>query len=178
VRTDRLHRQYGVELRWTVFPLHPDTPEEGLELSALYPGRDAEIDAVRSRLSSLAAEEGLPMGRRTRTYNSRRAQELGKWAEAEGAGDSFRRAVYRSLFAYGTNIALADELVRIAASVGLPSGEGEAVLSGGRFAAAVDADWRRATALGVDAVPTHICGERRLVGFGAYERFEQLIGKG
>jgi len=177
VRTDRLQREYGVELRWTVFPLHPETPEEGMELSELFAGREEMIRATQARLLRLAEGEGLPMAERSRTANSRRAQELGKWAQEEGKGDSFRMAVYHLFFVEGCNIAKVDELVRIAEGVGLPGEEAREVLAKGSFAAAVDADWRRAGELGVTAVPTHLCGGRRLVGFSPYEDFLRLIGR-
>lgn len=178
VRTDRLQREYGVELRWTVFPLHPETPEEGMELSELFAGREAEIWAMQARLSQLATAEGLPLAGRTRTCNSRLAQELGKWAESLGAGDPFRRAVYRAYFVDGSNIALVDELMRIVESVGLPVDEARTVLAARSFAAAVDADWQRAGELRITAVPTHLCGGKRLAGFSSYDDFVHLIGKG
>jgi predicted DsbA family dithiol-disulfide isomerase len=178
VRTDRLQREYGVELRWSVFPLHPETPEEGVELTELFAGREMDIEAMQTRLSQLAIAEGLPLARRTRTCNSRLAQELGKWAEAQGRGDLFRGAVYRAYFVGGSNIALVDELLQIAESVGLPLEEAQAVLAERSFAAAVDADWQRAGELRITAVPTHLCGGKRLAGFSSYDDFVRLIGKG
>lgn len=177
MRTDRLQREYQVELHWTVFPLHPDTPEEGMELSELFAGREADIKAMQARLSQLASAEGMPLVERSRTYNSRRAQELGKWAESRGAGDLFRRAVYRAYFVEGSNIALVDELVRIAGSVGLPGDAVRDVIETRSFASAVDADWQRAGEMHVTAVPTHVCGGKRLAGFYPYNDFVRLIGK-
>jgi len=178
VRTDRLQREYGIELRWTVFPLHPETPEEGLELAELFGGREEQIRATQARLRQLAEDEGLPLAERSRTCNSRRAQELGKWAQEQGKGDLFRLAVYRAFFVEGRNIALVDELAPIAEAVGLPGNEARAVLAAGSLAAAVDADWQRARELGVTAVPTHLCAGRRLVGFSPWEDFVRLIWKG
>jgi predicted DsbA family dithiol-disulfide isomerase len=148
-----------------------------MELSELFSGRDAEIRAMQERLSRLAAAEGLPLSVRTRTSNSRRAQELGKWAESRGKGDPFRRAVYRAYFVEGSNIALVDELMRISESVGLPTDEARAVIAERSFAAAVDADWHRAGDLQISAVPTHLCGARRLAGFSFYDEFMRLVGK-
>lgn len=149
-----------------------------MELSKLFAGREAEIAVMQGRLSQLAAAEGIPLMVRTRTCNSRRAQELGKWAEFRGKGDPFQRAVYRAYFVEGRNVALIDELKRIADSVGLPTDEAQAVLAEGRFAAAVDADWQRAGELGISAVPTHLCEGKRLAGFSDYDDFVRLIGKG
>lgn len=177
-RTDRLQQEFGIELHWTVFPLHPETPEEGRELSELFAGREADIKHMQARLSQIAAAEEIPLVERTRTYNSRHAQELGKWAESRGAGDPFRRAVYRAYFVGGSNIALVDEMVRIAGSVGLPADEAREVLEARSFAAAVDADWKRAGELQITAVPTHLCRGEKLVGFGSYADLVHLIGKG
>lgn len=165
-------------LRWSVFPLHPETPEEGKELSELFASREADIEAMQARLARIASAEGLPLSKRTRTYNSRLAQELGKWAESRGAGDLFRRSIYHAYFADGINIALVDELVRVAESVGLPADEAQTALTTRSCAAEVDADWQRAGELRISAVPTHLCGDKRLTGFGSYDDFVRLIEKG
>jgi predicted DsbA family dithiol-disulfide isomerase len=175
VRTDRLQKEYGIEVKWTVFPLHPDTPEEGLKLSELFAGREADIEAMQTRLAAIARVEGLPLAKRTRTYNSRRAQELGKWAESQGVGTAFRQAVYGAYFVDGRDIALIDELAKIAGSVGLPVEEVRSVLVTRSFADPVDADWQRAHEMRISAVPTHLYREKRLAGFGPYEDFVRLV---
>jgi predicted DsbA family dithiol-disulfide isomerase len=177
VRTDCLRQEYGVELRWSVFPLHPETPPEGMELAELFAGREALIRDMQVRLLQTAATEGLALAERTRTYNSRLAQELGKWAESRGKGDLFRHAVYQAYFVEGVNIALVEELLRISAAVGLPLDEAGAVLAERSFAPAVDADWQRAAELGISAVPTHLCDGKKLAGFTSYDEFVHLIGE-
>jgi predicted DsbA family dithiol-disulfide isomerase len=177
VRTDRLQKEQAVELRWRVFPLHPETPQEGTELSQLLGGRPEQVADMQARLLQVAAAEGLPLAGRTRTYNSRGAQELGKWAEVQGKGDPWRRAVYHAFFVEGRNISLGNVLEEIAAAVGLSSLEAREVLVAESYRAAVEADWQRAGTLGVTAVPTHLCSGKRLVGFSSYDDFLRLIGK-
>jgi len=164
-----------VGVRWTPFPLHPETPEEGLDLEELFAGRGFSVDAVMARLRTVAAGVGLPLGERRRTYNSRRAQELGKWAEAQGRGDAFRTAAFRAYFAEGRNIARIDELVQIATSAGLDGAEARRVAEAGDFAAAVDADWSRARSLGISAVPTHLLGSRASSGYQPYEGLREFV---
>lgn len=177
MRTDRLHHEFGAEFRWTVFPLHPETPPEGMELSRLFAGRERVISEMEEQLARQAVAEGLPLlARRTRTYNSRLAQELGKWAELRGLGGEYRRAVYQAYFVDGVNIAREEELLRICQAVGLPEEEARGVLGARDFAAAVDADWQRSRDLRVTAVPTHLHGARRLEGFAPYADFVRLIG--
>ena len=119
MRTDRLVQEYGIRIRWSCFPLHPETPPEGRELAELFAGREAMIRDMQARLLQVAAAEGLPLTTQSRTYNSRLAQELGKWAEEQGRGEQFHHAVYRAYFVDGVNIAQRDELVRIAVTAGL-----------------------------------------------------------
>jgi len=178
VRTDRLQREYGVKLLWRVFPLHPETPEKGMALTDLFGVGSEQVAAMQARLRRVAAAEGLPLAQRSRTYNSRRAQELGKWAQERGKEEPFRLAVYRAYFVEGRNIALVDELAATAAAIGLPEEEARAALAAESYAAAVDADWKRAEELGITAVPTHLCAGRRLVGFSPFEDFVRLIGRG
>lgn len=167
-------REHELETRWAVFPLHPEIPEEGVELSDLFGGRLDVSDAL-VRLRQVASEVGLPMGDRTRTFNSRRAQELGKWAEELGRGDAFRNAVFHACFVEGRNIAKLEELKIIAESAELPGEEAAFVLNEGRFAKAVDADWERALAFGITAVPTHVFGKYKLVGFHPFEDLRRLV---
>ena len=96
MRTDRLRAEYEIEFRYTLFPLHPDTPDEGLSLEQLFAGRSFDIEAAQSRLARLIAEEGLPFSQRAMTYNSRLAQELAKWAETQGGGAGIHDAMYRA----------------------------------------------------------------------------------
>ncbi len=175
MRTDRLQKEFGVEIRWKVFPLHPEVPEEGIELTRLFAGMESRIKAMQSRLRQAANAEGLPITERSHTYNSRRAQELGKWAEAQGKGDAFHRAVYRAFFVEGKNIALINELAVVAAEIGLSSDDAREIILSGSFSETVDEDWEMAASLGITAVPAHIYGNRRLSGFAPYEDFVRLI---
>jgi predicted DsbA family dithiol-disulfide isomerase len=174
VRTDRLREEFGLEFRWSVFPLHPETPDGGQELTDLFAGR-YDIEAIMQRCKSVAMELKLPFGDRTRTYNSRRAQELGKWAEVQGTGEDFHMEVYRAYFADGLNIAKPDILAGIAESVGLDPDKALQIIDKRSYAAHVDDDWKRASELGVTAVPTSLYRQQALVGFQAYASYRQLI---
>jgi predicted DsbA family dithiol-disulfide isomerase len=161
-------------VQWTAFPLHPETPEAGRTLEELFAGRGVDIPAVLARLKSTAAGLGLPFTERNMTYNSRRAQELGKWAEASGLGEAFHRLVFEAYFAHGRNIARLDVLMDLAASAGLDPQAARTVLDQGRYKQAVDLDWQRSHALGITAVPTFQINGRRLVGAQSYEAIRDL----
>lgn len=175
MRIDRLQKEYEIPIQWIPFPLHPETPEDGLTLEQLFAGRNIDIDKARQRLRQVARDLELPLGERTKTYNSRLAQELAKWAESKGKGDEFHRAVFEAYFVAGRNIAKVDELVPLAQSLGLPDEEAREVLMSRSFKGAVDADWSRCHALGITAVPTFVIDHEGVVGFQPYEALEQLL---
>ena len=174
MRTDRLREEFDLNIRWSVFPLHPETPEEGQSLEELFAGR-YDIEAVMQRCQQVAKELDLPFGNRTHTYNSRRAQELGKWAEDQGHGEAFHMAVYRAYYVDGCNIALPKELAAIAESVGLNPDTALSTIDKQSFATHVDSDWRRARELGVTSIPTSIYNDFALVGFQPYAHYRRLI---
>jgi predicted DsbA family dithiol-disulfide isomerase len=175
VGIDRLRHEYEVQIRWTAFPLHPETPEEGLTLEALFIGRSISVTEMMSRLRTVAEDLGLPLGERKKTYNSRLAQELAKWAESKGKGDDYHDVVFRTYFVDGRNIAKVGELALLAKSVGLPEQEAREVLESRTFRKEVDADWARSRSMGITAVPTFVMDHQVVVGFQPYEVLDQLL---
>ena len=172
-----MKNELGVRARWLAFPLHPETPEEGRTLEELFAGRPYNIPEMMAHLKTIADAEELPFGNRTRTYNSRLAQELAKWAESQGKGDVFHAAAFRTYFVDGKNIARMENLIDIAVSVSLDPDEARRVFEERTYREAVDADWQRAHQLGITAVPTFLYGKGRLVGAQPYEALKQFVGQ-
>lgn len=157
------------------FPLHPETPKEGVSLEVLFAGRNIDVEAMYARMKNLMDEEGLPYGKRTHTYNSRLAQELGKWADTQPGGEAIHDELFRSYFVEGRNVGDVETLIEIAASVGLPAQDARRVLTDRTFSEAIDADWRKSRAYGITGVPTFVAGGYGVVGAQPYEVLEQLI---
>ena len=134
-----------------------------------------------SRMKGLMDAEGLPYGKRTRTYNSRLAQELGKWADEQSKnGQNFgviHDALYKAYFVDGKNIGDKDVLIQISKCAGLPMDEVREILVSRSYKNAVDSDWKKSRDYGVTGVPTFAAGMYKLVGAQPYEALEQLINK-
>ncbi len=128
-----------------------------------------------ARLKRAADAEGLPLGERKMTFNSRLAQELGKWAESMGKGDEFHHAAFHAYLVDGINIALIPELLKMAASVGLPEQEAREVLETRAFREAVDLDWEYARQMRVSMVPTFMVNGKPLVGAQPYTALERFL---
>jgi len=126
----------------------------------------------------VAAELGLPLGKREKTYNSRLAQELGKLAEKQGLGDQFHMAAFKAYFADGWNIGLDSILVDLGTSIGLSEIDVRQALEKRTFKKAVDEDWNRSYQKGVTAVPTFLLNGLLLVGAQPYEKLVELMEAG
>jgi predicted DsbA family dithiol-disulfide isomerase len=149
------------------FPLHPDTPSEGLSLKDLFAGRGLDLDAMHARMKGLMDAEGLPYNRRSHTYNSRLAQELAKWADSKPGFEKIHEALYRAYFVHGRNLGDKNVLLDIARSVGLE--DAQSVLNNRTFKDAVDADWQKARRYGITGVPAFVAGRSKVVGAQPYD---------
>jgi predicted DsbA family dithiol-disulfide isomerase len=177
VRIEKLRQTYDVDFVLVHFPLHPETPAAGMSMAELYAGRSVDPEAMYRRMKTLMDAEGLPYGRRTHTYNSRLAQELGKWADTQPGGGAIHDALYKAYFVDAQNIGDPEILVALATSVGLPADEARAVLQERRFKAEVDADWQLSSQYGVTGVPTFVAAGYGVVGAQPYEAIAQMLEK-
>jgi predicted DsbA family dithiol-disulfide isomerase len=175
VRIEKLKKEHGVKVEWVHFPLHPETPGEGRALADLFAGRGLDLKAMHAQMKARMDAEGLPYGERTHTYNSRLAQELGKWADTQPGGEAFHDAMFRAYFVEGRDISQPAVLLEIAQSVGLPVDAAREVLEKRTFKAAVDADWKLSREYGITGVPTFVAGHRGVVGAQPYEVIERLV---
>jgi len=162
-----------VAVRWTAYPLRTDIPAEGISLEVLFPGRD--IKEMNARLKKAADEAGLPFGYRTMTFNSRLAQELGKWAESKGCGDAFHDAVFRAYFVDGKNIGDVRILMELIKSLGLSRQEAEQVMETRVFKDAVDSDWSRSLQVDPEYIPSLMINGQLLVNPQQYRLFQKFM---
>jgi predicted DsbA family dithiol-disulfide isomerase len=146
-----------------------------MSLADLFAGRNVDIAASQARMRGLMAQEGLPYGERTHTFNSRLAQELGAWATTQAGGEGIHEALFQAYFVAGKNIGNIDILVDVAEAAGLSRSEARQVLISRAFKDTIDADWQRAMHLGVTGVPTFVAQGRGVVGAQPYEILERLV---
>ena len=175
MRVEKLRENFDVEIKMVHFPLHPETPAEGSSLEEMYAARGMDPEAMYQRMKSLMDAEGLPYEKRTHTYNSRLAQELGKWAETVDGGEALHMPLYQAYFVERRNIGDPEVLLDIVAKAGLPVDPAREVIEQRIFRDAVDADWELSRRYGVTGVPTYVAERQGVVGAQPYEVLEQLM---
>lgn len=174
-RVKKLRETYDINVRLVHFPLHPETPAEGRLLMDMFGTGQADIDAKNARMQGLMAAEGLPYADRSHTYNSRLAQEIGKWAETRPGGDAIHDLFFEAYFVARRNIGDRDVILDVVGRAGLDTDEAADVLESRSFREAVDADWALSRRYGVSGVPTFVSDGHGLVGAQPYEALVSLV---
>ena len=142
-----------MKIEWVHFPLHPETPAEGRALADLFAGRNLDLRSMHAQMKARMTAEGLPYGERTMTYNSRLAQELGKWADTQPGGEAIHDALFRAYFVEALDISQPAVLLDIAERAGLSRDGAREVLEQRTFKAAIDEDWALSRQYGITGVP-------------------------
>jgi predicted DsbA family dithiol-disulfide isomerase len=130
-------------------------------------------------LQKRAREEyGLEINRGPLGINSRPALITQKYAESQGKGEQFHKAVMEAYWQHARSINEPQVLQEIAESVGLDTSDFEGVLSNPAYVAAVDEDIEQAHEYQLDAVPALVFAEKYLVmGAQPYPVLEQVVEK-
>lgn len=181
-----LYREQGgtldVEVTYHSFLLVPDTPAdfEGsvADFLARHKGLPAgQVQQMLEQVTQIAAQEGL-------TYDFEAAQhtttltahELIHLAAAHGKQDAMVERLFSAYFEQGRHIGRPDDLVALAAEVGLDEAEVRAALADRRYADAVEQDFAQARAYGISGVPFYVVdGRYGVSGAQGAEVFAQAL---
>jgi predicted DsbA family dithiol-disulfide isomerase len=171
--------EYGapVDVVYRSFLLTPDAPvdidaDAARRAHDVVPGRMAQIMA---QLRRLTAHEALAYDPdRTRPTNSRLALELLHHADTRNRRPELMQRLFEAYFAEGRHLGRAEELLTLAEEIGLDRDAAATALADGRHAPEVDADIRRARALGAQGVPFIVVDGR--FGLSGAQPVEQLRG--
>ena len=144
-------------------------------MADLYASRGADPDALWRQMKDRMDAEALAYGKRTHTYNSRLAQEIGKWADTLENGDELHDQIYRAYFVDAKNVGEPEVLIDLVEKASLDADAAREVLEKRLFEESVDADWEKSRRYGVTGVPTFVAGGYGVVGAQPYETLEKLL---
>ena len=148
-----------------------------MTIQELFPNLGDRINQLHAQMKERMDQEGLPYAPRERTFNTRLAQELAKWADSTTNSDPLHKALYEACFVQGRNIGNVAELLKIAEEVELPVEEAKEIFESRSYKTKVDDDWQRSMQLGVTGVPTFISASARIVGAQPYQNLLSLIAE-
>jgi predicted DsbA family dithiol-disulfide isomerase len=122
----------------------------------LDPDGDYLVSAWQNHVYPLAAKMNMPMKRPPIQPRSRLAHEAAKWADRQGAFESYNIALFRAFFEHGKDIGNVAILKGLAADLNLDAESLDVSLKNGEFTGMVLADEHKAGKIGVRAVPAFV----------------------
>jgi predicted DsbA family dithiol-disulfide isomerase len=172
----KLQPEFGFELEWKGFQIHPEWPAEGVPASEYRRGMDPESRRMMwARIAGLGQAVGLEMRSPEILANSRLALEATEFALENGHAEAFERYVYEAYFKQGGNISKPQVLSEIAEALGLDSSGLMAALESNHYSARLRTNAELAHELGVDGVPTFFVGNYPMVGAQSEEVMRQIL---
>jgi predicted DsbA family dithiol-disulfide isomerase len=160
---DKLKQEFDLHVEWLGFEIHPDTPREGMLLTALFP--HADVDGMTQNLQTRGAPFGLSFEKIVILSNSRLSLEALEFAKEHDRFDLFLRTLFESYFSQRKDIGNLDVLTLIGKQAGLDAGAMREALLRGTYRPVIESVRREATRLGVTAAPTFIINDQdRVVG--------------
>ncbi len=137
------------------------------------------IEASRPMFNKRAKEQyGLEINQGPFGINSRPALVADKYAESQGKGEPFHKAVMDAYWQKARSIEDIDVLKEIAENVDLNTDNFEAVLIDPVYDAQVSTDIELAREYGLDGVPALVFADRYLVmGAQPYDTLKQVLEK-
>ena len=157
---------HEVETVWRSFELDPGAPPTRehtatAHLAAKYGMSVEQAQASHAQMTELAAAEGLEYHFETaRGGNSFDAHRLIHLAAAHGLQAEAQERVMRAYFTEGVAIGDREQLVALAADLGLDADEARGVLESDAYADAVREDEHLAQRIGIQGVPFFVLGRR------------------
>lgn len=148
-----------VEVTYHSYELSPDTPVdfEGDEVSYLADHKGVPREQAKQmidRVTDVAAGSGLAYRYDLLQHtNTVKAHELLHFAKNEGRQLDMAERLMSAYFVEGKHVGRVDDLVELAAEIGLDADQTREALESGRFLADVRADQAQAQAYGINGVP-------------------------
>ncbi|MSQ11304.1 MAG: DsbA family oxidoreductase [Dehalococcoidia bacterium] len=166
-----MQQEFEVQVEWRPYELHPEIPPEGKPL-------EERSRLGFSRILAMAKEAGLEMSPPPRIANSRLALEATEFANAQGNGGAFHRAVFETYWRRGLNIGQQAVLLQLADEAGLDREALRQALQQGTYREVLERKLGEARKTGANGVPAFVFNDRYLVtGTHPYEVFRNFIAE-
>ncbi|MFE6733404.1 DsbA family protein [Microbacterium sp. NPDC057650] len=171
-----------VNITFHSFELSPDTPVDfdGDEIDFLagHKGMPREqVEQMLSHVTNVAAQAGLEYNfDKLQHTNTVKAHELLHHAKAKGLQHEMEERLMSAYFTEGKHVGRIDDLVVLAAEVGLDAAEATEVLESSTYLDDVRADQAQARAYGINGVPFFVIdGKYGVSGAQPAEAFENVL---
>ena len=169
---EKLKNKFDIEMEHIGIEIHPETPEEGVDLRGKMSGMEEMYEHLRCR----GKEYGLNFCDIRLLSNSRKALIVGEYARKVGKNAEFTHEVFKAYFEYCLDIGKEAVILKIAQKVGLSKKEVEDCLKNPLYQKSFTNNCAEARKYDIWSVPTFIINDKhRITGAQAEETFVELF---
>jgi predicted DsbA family dithiol-disulfide isomerase len=169
---EKLKNKFDIEMEHIGIEIHPENPEEGVDLR----GRISGMEEMYKNLRCRGKEYGLNFCDIRLLSNSRKALIVGEYARDVGKNAEFTHEVFKAYFERCLDIGKEAVILEIAQKVGLSKKEIEDCLKSLLYQKSFANNCAEARKLDVWSVPTFIInGKYRIEGAQLEETFVELF---
>jgi predicted DsbA family dithiol-disulfide isomerase len=169
---EKLKSRFDIEMEHIGIEIHPETPDEGVDLRGKISGTEEMYENLRCR----GKEYGLNFCDIRLLSNSRKALIVGEYARKVGKNAEFTHEVFKAYFEYCLDIGKEAVILKIAQKVGLSKKEVEDCLKNPLYQKSFANNCAEARKYDIWSVPTFIINDKhRITGAQAEETFVELF---
>ncbi len=169
-----MKKEFSLEDEWLAYQLRPETPEEGILLTTLFPG--ADLTQRYESLNRAGEPYGIHFAHLERVRNSQSALEAAEYAKDVGKFHEFHERVFHAYFTELQDIGNVELLAAWAQEIGMDAGPLLDALKTGMYKERLEEAHRSAAANTITAVPTFIIEDSiKLVGAQPINVFKQKL---
>ncbi len=171
---EKLKNRFDIEIEHIGIEIHPETPEEGVDLTRRIYGIEEMYENLRCR----GKQYGLNFCDAKLLSNSRKALIVGEYARKVGRNQEFTHEVFKAYFERCLDIGKEVVLFEIGEKIGLNRKEIEDCLKNPLYENSFAENCAEAKKLDISGVPTFIVnGKYRITGAQSEETFVELFEK-
>jgi predicted DsbA family dithiol-disulfide isomerase len=171
---DKVKQEFDLNVEWLAFEIHPETPQEGMLLTTLFP--HADVDGMTRNLQAMGSPFGLSFEKIVTISNSRLSLEALEFAKKHDRHDQLLRLLFETYFSERRDIGSLELLTQAGEQAGLDRGALRDALLSGTYRPVIEKVRQEAVRLGVTAAPTFIInGRDRIVGAQPLALFRERL---
>lgn len=172
----KLEDEYDLDIEWIGMEIHPETPEDGVELEKRF-GKEGLKNAV-ANLNKNGKKYGISFKDLVRMPNSHNALEAAEYAREMGVIDQYHESLMKGYFTDGVDIGDVSELARLGEAVGLNSDELRKRVEGKYYKELLDKNLKLAHSWEINSTPTFVIDEKyAIVGAQPIDQFRKILDK-
>jgi len=165
-RIERLKTEFNIDVQWKSFELYPEGSP---------PPDPSYLERVWVKVKQLAEDAGINIRRPSTLPRSRLALEGAEYAKGEGKFQQYHDEVFEAYFQLDKDIGSIKVLLWVAEKISLDVTDFEYCLVHRTMKDNIEEQRREAAELGINAIPTFIIGDEKIVGAQPYERLRSAL---